>query len=290
MTAHHCCRQVKTPLRFEAVHFAYPSRPTHAGANGAFTLDIQPGESVALVGPSGAGKSTVFELMLRFYDPLAGAIRVWRYRLASDSHSTPGVRRSLWCPSSPRCSPATFFTTSPMVPSDPAKQAVEALQRNGACPRLYRGPSRRLPQSILGAQGVQALGRPAPTDRAGQRHSRSIRSCCCSTKPPVRSTPRANGTCSRRSQKSCKGRTTVVLRTDSQQSSMPTASSCMNEGASCRQRPARRPHRALRPVSASGESTISVRNRSHCHDQGALIKRRLSTNSARSHSRCQSNQ
>jgi ATP-binding cassette subfamily B protein len=41
-----------------------------------FSLDIAPGESVALVGPSGAGKSTVFHLLLRFYDPQRGAIRI----------------------------------------------------------------------------------------------------------------------------------------------------------------------------------------------------------------------
>ncbi|MEK9934001.1 MAG: ABC transporter transmembrane domain-containing protein, partial [Luminiphilus sp.] len=64
----------QTALSFEGVHFAYPSRPTHPALSD-FTLDIQHGESIALVGPSGAGKSTVFELMLRFYDPIAGTIR-----------------------------------------------------------------------------------------------------------------------------------------------------------------------------------------------------------------------
>ncbi len=40
------------------------------------TLDIAPGETVALVGPSGAGKTTVIQLLLRFYDPQSGAIRI----------------------------------------------------------------------------------------------------------------------------------------------------------------------------------------------------------------------
>jgi ATP-binding cassette subfamily B protein len=66
-----------TPARgaiaFRDVVFRYPSRPEHAALNG-FSLDIQPGEAVALVGPSGAGKSTVFQLLLRFFDPQEGAI------------------------------------------------------------------------------------------------------------------------------------------------------------------------------------------------------------------------
>ncbi len=55
-------------LRFEDVTFHYPSRPLHPALS-HFTLDVQAGETVALVGPSGAGKSTVFQLLLRFYDP-----------------------------------------------------------------------------------------------------------------------------------------------------------------------------------------------------------------------------
>lgn len=60
-------------VRFDSVTFHYPSRPDEAALNG-LSLDIAPGETVALVGPSGAGKSTVFQLLLRFYDPQDGAI------------------------------------------------------------------------------------------------------------------------------------------------------------------------------------------------------------------------
>jgi ATP-binding cassette, subfamily B, bacterial len=62
-------------IRFEHVEFRYPSRPD-APALHDFNLSIAPGETVALVGPSGAGKSTVFHLLLRFYDPQRGTIRV----------------------------------------------------------------------------------------------------------------------------------------------------------------------------------------------------------------------
>ncbi|MCM8734422.1 ABC transporter transmembrane domain-containing protein [Azospirillum sp. A1-3] len=62
-------------LSFDAVRFHYPSRPDWAALEG-FSLDVKPGERVALVGPSGAGKSTVFQLLLRYYDPQAGAVRL----------------------------------------------------------------------------------------------------------------------------------------------------------------------------------------------------------------------
>ena len=60
-------------VRFEGVEFRYPSRPERA-ALADFDLDVRPGEKLAIVGPSGAGKTTVFQLLLRFYDPGAGRI------------------------------------------------------------------------------------------------------------------------------------------------------------------------------------------------------------------------
>ena len=60
-------------IKFEEIRFNYPSRPTQAALTD-FSLEVKPGQTVALVGPSGAGKSTVFQLLLRFYDPGAGQI------------------------------------------------------------------------------------------------------------------------------------------------------------------------------------------------------------------------
>lgn len=60
-------------IDFNVVDFCYPSRAgTPALLN--FSLNIEPGETVAFVGPSGAGKSTTFQLLLRFYDPDSGSI------------------------------------------------------------------------------------------------------------------------------------------------------------------------------------------------------------------------
>jgi ATP-binding cassette subfamily B protein len=60
-------------IEFEAIRFHYPSRPNQAALSN-FSLTVKPGQTVAIVGPSGAGKSTVFQLLLRFFDPAEGRI------------------------------------------------------------------------------------------------------------------------------------------------------------------------------------------------------------------------
>jgi len=67
--------QEGSAVAFEGVNFHYPSRPAQAALQD-FTLQVRPGETVALVGPSGAGKSTVLQLLLRFYDTTSGTVRV----------------------------------------------------------------------------------------------------------------------------------------------------------------------------------------------------------------------
>ena len=67
--------RIEGRLTLEGVSFCYPSRPERNAIDG-FSLNIEPGETLALVGPSGAGKSTLFDLLLRFYDPQQGRVLV----------------------------------------------------------------------------------------------------------------------------------------------------------------------------------------------------------------------
>jgi ATP-binding cassette subfamily B protein len=68
-------------VAFENVRFFYPTRPETPALDNV-SLHVRPGEKVAIVGPSGAGKSTIFHLILRFYDPIAGRITFDNVRIA----------------------------------------------------------------------------------------------------------------------------------------------------------------------------------------------------------------
>jgi ATP-binding cassette subfamily B protein len=95
-------------VAFEAVRFHYPSRP-ETPALVDFSLAIPAGATVALVGPSGAGKSTVFQLLLRFYDPQAGQARLDGVDLA-------------------RADPQVVRARLGLVPQDPVIFAADAME------------------------------------------------------------------------------------------------------------------------------------------------------------------
>ena len=95
-------------ITFDDVQFHYPTRPDAAAISGV-SLTINPGETVALVGPSGAGKSTIFQLLLRFYDPISGQITL-------DGVPLTEMRRE------------TFRAAMAMVPQDPVIFAASARE------------------------------------------------------------------------------------------------------------------------------------------------------------------
>jgi ATP-binding cassette subfamily B protein len=142
-------------LVFQGVQFAYPSRPTPRALND-FSLAIQHGESVALVGPSGAGKSTVFELMLRFYDPIAGTIRFGD----SDLRDLPlesWRQKIALVPQQPTLFSGDIFYNIAYGATNPSQKTVEAAAAMAHAHEFILS----LPdgyQSYLGAQGVRLSG------------------------------------------------------------------------------------------------------------------------------------
>ena len=142
-------------LSFDRTHFAYPSRPSHPALQD-FSLDIEHGESVALVGPSGAGKSTVFELILRFYDPTAGAIKFGDSDLRHLSLESWREKIAL-VPQQPALFSGDIFYNIAYGATDPSQASVESAARMAhahdfiqTLPDGYR--------SHLGAQGVRLSG------------------------------------------------------------------------------------------------------------------------------------
>jgi ATP-binding cassette subfamily B protein len=142
-------------VAFDAVRFHYPSRPDQAALDG-FTLSIAPGETVALVGPSGAGKSTVFQLLMRFYAPQSGSIRL--AGIPIDRLALDDLRRALGTVPQD----TVIFSTDarenirygrPDANDDDVVAAAKAAQAHEFIMRLPDGYS-----TFLGERGVRLSG------------------------------------------------------------------------------------------------------------------------------------
>ena len=152
--------------------FAYPGRPDLPALNG-FDLSVKAGETVALVGPSGAGKSTVLRLLLRFYDPQVGDIRLDGVNLRDADPAEVRARMALVAQDSPLFSGSALdnirFGRADAT-DEQLKAAAEAAQAAGflsALPQGFDTPVGERAKTLSGGQRqrlaiARALAREAP--------------------------------------------------------------------------------------------------------------------------------
>ncbi|MDR9862230.1 MULTISPECIES: ABC transporter transmembrane domain-containing protein [Pseudomonas] len=149
--------RVRGELQLQDVRFSYPSRPESYAVNG-LNLTVRAGETLALVGPSGAGKSTVYDLLLRFYDPLEGRILIDGVPL---TRLDPlDLRRHFALVSQ---SPALFFGSveenirygNPGATLDQVKQAARIAHAHDFIEKMPNGYQTHLGDGGLGLSGGQ---------------------------------------------------------------------------------------------------------------------------------------
>jgi ATP-binding cassette subfamily B protein len=159
-------------IAFEHVTFAYPGRPDLAALKD-FSLTVHPGERVALVGPSGAGKSTVLRLLLRFYDPRSGAVRIDGVDLQSTDPAEARARIALVGQDAPLFSGSAWenlrFGREDATEAQ-MRAAADAAQASGfldALPQGFDTPIGERAKTLSGGQRqrlaiARALVRDAP--------------------------------------------------------------------------------------------------------------------------------
>ena len=186
--------RLRGEIELTELRFAYPSNPDRPAID-AITLHVPAGSSVALVGASGAGKSTLVDLLLRFYEPDRGSIRL------------DGVDAR-------RVDPQALRRHFALVPQQPALFTGSVLDNirygvPGASEEAVMAAARaafaeefiaRLPEGYASFVGEAVCGSRAGSASASRSRARccATRRSCCSTRPPAPSMPTARPWCSRR--------------------------------------------------------------------------------------------
>ena len=156
-------RPARGAIRFDRVTFRYPTRP-EVRALDSYSLAVSPGERLALVGPSGAGKTTVFQLLLRFYDPESGRVSIDGVDLR-DARPEEARRRIGLVPQDPVIFADDVWSNirygRPEATDEEVRAAAEAAAAAGFVERLPDGYG-----TFLGEHGAQLSG--------GQRQRISI--------------------------------------------------------------------------------------------------------------------
>lgn len=142
-------------VAFEGVHFAYPTRSDQRALHG-LDVAVASGERVAIVGPSGAGKSTILQLLLRFYDPQAGVIRVDGVPVTEADPFALRARMAL-VPQEPTIFAASVLDNirygRPDASEEEVRQAAELASAHGFIQALPQGYG-----TLIGERGVTLSG------------------------------------------------------------------------------------------------------------------------------------
>ena len=142
-------------VAFQDVHFAYPTRAEQRALHG-LSFTVASGERVAIVGPSGAGKSTILQLLLRFYDPQSGTIRVDGVPVTEADPFALRARMAL-VPQEPTIFAASVLDNirygRPEASEEEVRRAAELASAHGFIQALPQGYD-----TLIGERGVTLSG------------------------------------------------------------------------------------------------------------------------------------